>query len=157
MHVVDGVEFLVPPDTELEDRCQRRADNRSSAVRGIDTADDFEERALAAAVPPHDPDGFPPSYGQRDSVQHLQALETPRLEDTQHMLAESLPVHCGNPEPLGNRVDFDDGHARITVLGCPGTEPPVDERAHGERDHHRRAQIDMRRRRGKRPLNQNVA
>src|SRR5581483_3641600 len=93
-----------------------------------DAAQHLEQRALAGSVSAHDAERFTAAQLEADVCENLQALEPPRTEHAEDMLAHRFPPHRRNPECLGDAFELDQRHHRYSAargLNCRKMASPA--------------------------------
>ena len=106
-HVVARVQVDVETDTQLDERRQAPGDGYAAAVDAVDAGDALEQRALATAVAPDDPEEF--ALGDLevyvlDSVQFVVGGAPQRM---QRALLERRVLLVGQSEGLADALDRD--------------------------------------------------
>ena len=101
-HVVAGGEVGVEADAQLDERRQPPPDAQLAGVDAVDPGEALQERALAAAVAPDDPEELAFRDLHADVVDRLKHVERARAERMQGALLERVVLLVGQPERLAD-------------------------------------------------------
>ena len=105
--VVACGELRVEADAELDERRQPAVDSHRSGVLSVDPGEDLEERALAAAVRPDDPEELALVDREAHVVERLLHLVLGAVERVEDVLLERRSPLVRQPEGLRDAPDLD--------------------------------------------------
>ena len=106
--VVVGLELVVEADAQLDDRGQATGRPDLAGVRPVDAGHQLQQRALAGAVAPGDPEELAATDPEADVAQNLE-LGRRRAETREQSLAQRVNPPGGQPKALAEVVDGESG------------------------------------------------
>ena len=98
--VVDCIELRIPADAKLENRRNAGANIDIAGIDAVNAAEHLQQRALAAAVAPHDAECLAGVQFEADALERLKSIERLPFEQSEDVLADRVAPHARNLKRL---------------------------------------------------------